>query len=449
MKISQFCVSISEEYYNYIIHSSNYFDKINSTYLLKIDNDMFIILEKVVYDITMFHLNQLNIPFDNNIHFIEFGINNIYEPNFKLNQYIDQNEDVCCPLFSSIFYLTEETEKNDMMIFSNLSENNYLYKEFDDIELCIAVPKKSRQFVFDGGKYYYSSKLLENKVLTVNVWNKYPNKRIYFDKTSFNNIMFKNTNNIIYNKPELFSLNDNLLTIEKVDMIPQTIYAKDIISDDFLEEIIYDGVIDEKQNHIYNKLMELNKDNESIIKFKKNIIRINIRELKYIQRPIIQNKFQKEICDWIICESEQYANNINWKELTNGIKIIDIENVMRIFYYILNSFNDIANTISTYYSITTDDYIFNIENSFICKIIPDSNDTVNDLFYNTESYDIMINIALNDDYDNGGKLFSDGIITSLSKGDMIIFNGNTKYTELKITKGIKYILIIYINVIKN
>ena len=55
---------------------------------------------------------------------------------------------------------------------------------------------------------------------------------------------------------------------------------------------------------------------------------------------------------------------------------------------------------------------------------------------------------MNDDFEKGGKLFDDGIITYLKKGDMILFNGKTKSKNLNIENGIQYILIAHININK-
>jgi len=79
--------------------------------------------------------------------------------------------------------------------------------------------------------------------------------------------------------------------------------------------------------------------------------------------------------------------------------------------------------------------------------IKSDDDTIK-LFYDSHEYDIISNIALNDDFEGGGKLFEDGITNFSNKGDMIIYNGNTKSRELHITNGLKYILVSYINISK-
>jgi hypothetical protein len=461
--IKKYNLLIKQENIEFIQKSADYFDEINSTYLLKIKNEEFNILEKVVYDIALYHLSQLNIDFDINTHFVEFGVHNKGTHNFKTNTSLSNGSQIT-PFFSSILYLTENNEPDDNMVFTNINLENYIYKEFgDDISLYMSFPKKGQQVIFDGGSYYHASNLLNNITLSVNIWNIFPYRITYFDNTIFNYLMYSETKDEIFNDPKniINRAMDSLITAEiDYTSIPM-IGTSDLITDDFLETAIYEKVVNDNERKIYENLIKLITDNHSIVLFKRIVYkdseikepmsqRINIKESKFIQRLIFQNKFQKEICNWIISESERYAINIeNWKDEKNK-KILQLENIPSIFSFILDSFIETTNTICNGYTIDFDQHIFNIENIYISKMEGNPNDELEktELFYESYENDIIINILLNDDFEKGGKLFDDGITTYLKKGDMLLFNSRTKSKNLNIVNGLQYILVAYININK-
>ena len=463
--IKKYNLLIKQEYIEFIHKSADYFDEINSTYLLKIKNEEFNILEKVVYDIALYHLSQLNIEFDTNTHFVEFGVHNKGTHNFKTNTSRSNVGDEITPFFSSLLYVTENNEPYDNMVFTNINLEKYIYKEFgDDISLYMSFPKKGQQVIFDGGNYYHASNLLNNTTLSVNIWNIFPCRISYFDMTIFNYLLYTEKKGEIFNNPKniINRTMDSLITPEiDYTSIPM-IGTSDIITDDFLESAIYEKVVNDNERNIYENLIKLITDKHSIVLFKRivdkdlHIIetipqRINIEESKFIQRLIFKNKFQKEICNWIISECERYAVNIEtWKNEYNT-KVLQIEKISSIFSFILDSFIETCKTICNGYTIDFDEHIFNIENIYVSKMEGNANDKLDnnlELFYDSYENDIILNILLNDDFEKGGKLFDDGITTYLNKGDMILFNGKTKSKQLNIDTGLQYFLVAYININK-
>jgi hypothetical protein len=461
--IKKYNLSIKKENIDFIQKSADYFDEINTTYLLKINNEEFNILEKVVYDIAVYHLLQLNIEFDINTHFIEFGVHNKGTHNFKINTSMSNGNQIT-PFFSSILYLTENDEPNDNMVFTNINLEKYIYKEFgDDIDLYMSFPKKCQQIIFDGGSYYYASNLLNNITLSVNIWNIFPYRVTYFDINIFNYLMYTEKKEEIFNDPKnIIKKNMDSLIAPEIDYtsIP-IIGTSELITDDFLETAIYEKVVNDNERKIYENLIKLITVKHSIVLFKRIVYkdldiietisqRINIEESKFIQRLIFQNKFQKDVCNWIISECERYAINIeNWKYEYNT-RILQIENIPSIFSFILDSFIDTSKTICNGYTIDFDEHIFNIENIYVSKMESNTNDKLDspELFYDSYENDIILNILLNDDFEKGGKLFDDGITTYLKKGDMILFNGKTKSKNLNISAGLQYFLVAYININK-
>jgi predicted 2-oxoglutarate/Fe(II)-dependent dioxygenase YbiX len=58
------------------------------------------------------------------------------------------------------------------------------------------------------------------------------------------------------------------------------------------------------------------------------------------------------------------------------------------------------------------------------------------------------NILLSDqkDFEGGGTYFEDGITTFLEQGDMLIHSGRTKHSGKSITKGVRYVLVGFLDI---
>jgi hypothetical protein len=196
------------------------------------------------------------------------------------------------------------------------------------------------------------------------------------------------------------------------------------------------GMIDEDSSHKYkiklfgkpNKIMD-----EEIIKINRiaeeqNKINIFL-QTRLVQRFVYDGIYSKNVCDWIIIESKEYASKNNgW----NMDSYISIDKISSIFNFCLFSFNDIFNKIVKSYCLT-DSVKFSILDIFIAKNCADLN--------NDKSI-INIIIPLNDfEYDSEGICFDDGITTFLKQGDLIVYSSkNTKVSNNK--KG--YMLIAFV-----
>jgi len=469
--LTKYKTSIKDEYIDTIVNSIHYFNQINKTYILKNDLKQFTILEKVVYDIASYHLKNIHIK-SGDSHYIEFGIHNKGDNIFKTDKSF-VNGTAIIPIFSSMLHLTEKNKDTDVIVYTNIDNEKYMYKDFsDDISLYLLFPEKCSQIVFDAANYYYSSNITDNIVLSINIWDRLPEMVTYFD-INFISLCVSNSKSSIsctedsdlhqfsFNM-QIYKITDEVVSINNDNINIPTIFTS--IEYEFLEKILYNKIKNNCENDIYEKLIKLNSTKSSIVLFKRkinNVVvnneeveqkmnRININEEKFIQRPIIMNKFQNELCNWIISESERYSENIGkWKINCDNTKTIQIENIQPIFSFILDSFDGIVNNICDYYSLNKNEHIFHIENIYISKIDTSYDQLCTDkLFYDKYENDIIVNILLNDEFKDGGKLFNDNITNHLHKGDMIIFNGNTKSKDLNVSSGIKYILVGYINISK-
>jgi hypothetical protein len=178
------------------------------------------------------------------------------------------------------------------------------------------------------------------------------------------------------------------------------------------------------------------------------------------KKTSVTNFLDKQLCDKIIdeCELFSYENNGStdghayfWtKENENGhlehpttdLNIRDVTSLTDIFYELCCRIFD---KIKVIYSMSNN-IVFKVFNSFVVKY---EYNKKNDLEMHTDGGDITANILLSDplDFEGGGTLFEDdGSIYKSGKGGLIIHNSNSTHSGLKITKGKRYVLVIFIEV---
>jgi len=172
--------------------------------------------------------------------------------------------------------------------------------------------------------------------------------------------------------------------------------------------------------------------------------RINLNEYKFLQRMIIEKKYEKKICEWIIenfeiyeKDNEEWINNnyfINSKIKEKNIFLI--EKIENIFPFILESFGKtIDDIIKCYY--LNDKYIYKITEIFLEKYEEPNQENI----YYTNS-DITINILIKNDNSNKEFIsFSDGINSNIEIGDMIIYSSKTRHYKIKTNNNPMYILV--------
>ena len=169
---------------------------------------------------------------------------------------------------------------------------------------------------------------------------------------------------------------------------------------------------------------------------------------RFIQRFIYNKIFSKNVCDWIIFESEEYAkNNGGWttrRHENYPTTDIPIEKIPDVFSFVLNSFNDIFNKIKKSYCFT-EEVLFNIKDLFIVKY---DEATQNKLDLHQDGSFLSINILLSDtkDFEGGGTYFNDGLTSFLEQGDLLVHSGKVEHSGLTITKGTRYIMVSFVNI---
>lgn len=167
------------------------------------------------------------------------------------------------------------------------------------------------------------------------------------------------------------------------------------------------------------------------------------------QKFRIDNFYQKDMCKWLIAESEKYAAaNGGWtKKRHNKYPTTDIpvNRVQTIFGFLLISIETILQRIKHFYQLG--EINFNINDMFVVKY--NENDQT-ELEPHKDGSFISFNIMLSDssEYNGGGTHFKDDDkIYFLERGDLIIHSSRLEHSGMKITKGTRYILVGFIDII--
>ena len=454
-------------------------------FLLDTSKTNFELIEKVVYEIAMFHFERLNINFHPNEHFIEFWFKNSIFKN--IDNYVDNinsfhydcdenerklNNKQFKPLLSCVNYFND----NDFpLLLTEIDLEDYKFKKFENkTNIQIIFPKKNKQFTFDGTKYHGVidifnknnddiDTVFERYMLAINLWNKKPLNIDYY----------KNTNSAEFCKE------DKIVTIESNNVIKELVLEKNVLDFGFYEKMLYDKnnfTIPQEISELVNN--EFNEFNNFKITYKKcddsltekkynfsnmvkdiNILntidnsnnKIDIQDVLYnrfIQRFSYNKLFSKNVCEWLIFESEQYAkNNSGWttrRHESYPTTDIPVEKIKSIFNFVLFSFSDIFNKIKKSYCFT-EEVSFNIKDLFIVKY---DEQMQNKLDLHHDGSFLSINILLSDtkDFEGGGTYFNDGLTVFLEQGDVLVHSGKVKHSGLPITKGTRYIMVAFVTI---
>jgi hypothetical protein len=430
------------------------------SYILKTKKRKFCILEKFLHDVMDFHCQRLN--YNINEHYTEFWFNRFHNNNNihidgddylrNINKVESENK----PVFTCLIYMTDSKIPT---IITNLSKTDYNNVTVNH-KIAISFPKKFKTICFEGGKYFHGNYNIFNKtnyndvnenryVIVVNLWKKKPTFVPFFDNRIVEYMLFCNLqlpigNNYIKNTSnKILNLHKNINNIKIYN-------SSGIFNSDFFNKLINYKLYD---NVFKNYSVLLNEIDRDLLLYDLFLFDINdIQEvlIKYVQRIVIKNVYNNIVCNWIINECENYSKNNNgWTTTrhvdypTTDLPIYKIDNIHN---YIKSTYGDIYNYIKEAYCLG-DFNIYNIYDSFVVKY---KHDDQNYLDWHCDASTISINILLNDnlEFTGGGTRFKDGITIIPNQGDMIIHNSKSIHCGCKIHSGIRYVLVLFINIYK-
>jgi hypothetical protein len=464
-------ISLVNENRNVSKSISDYF-KIHHplSYLLNTNKSDFSIIEKIVYEIAEFHYNRLNMEFDNTKH-VEFWLKNNTEVNnfhFDCDEY-DKNTNLpdilSTPLLSCVVYFND----NDIpTVITNVNqESKNLQKYTENNTIVLSFPKYLKHITFDGGNNCHgTTKLFETNetryMLAINLWDKKPSYVPYFDYSIIIYMLYSDTRNFfiksnISDKIEMTNITkdekiiDVRLDIKNTKSI--TLENHEIINPNFFEDICCNNIKYDSLKKIGEMIKEDLKDFDTFVfefpektqnvqinrnvRFNEEIYIFDTKLDKFKQRIIITNMYSAIVCDWIVREYEKYIESNDTKDL-----IVCVEKLQNVFSFVVETFSSILEKITKSYSLNETEFHYNILDVIIVK----NNSNYVECY--DKSYDLKVNIALNDDFEGGGFYFEDEITHFLEKSSMIIHNSKTKHSINEIKKGTQYVFQMYIQFMK-
>ena len=480
-------------------HFSQIIDIIKNTnkqlYILDTSKPTFSLVEKYVYDVANFHFSRLGL--DINDKFVEFWFKgNIVMENhiiLGINQFHvdcdeverEKNNVFCKPLLSCVSYFNK---CNFPTIITEVGIDDYKFKEFNHKNnINIVFPEERKQVTFDGTNFHgvlnifnesNNDSVIDRLMFAINLWDKKPLNVPFFDincsTTTFTKepVLFSMSSNstsmsdfkLIKNKEKIFNYNfyESMLYNKNKFVMPDAIVscvkeiydslseqdpfsANFLITDDFDEkEIIFSDK--KKVFDKFNSQINLINGVESFTNQQKDIF-----YNRFIQRFTYNSIFSKNVCEWLIAESENYAkSNGGWttqRHRNYPTTDLPVEKVTSIFGFTLFSFNTIFDMIKKSYCLP--DYLtFNISDLFVVKY---DSDMQNSLEMHHDGSFFSMNILLSDtnDFEGGGTYFNDGITAYLNQGDLLVHSGKVKHSGLPITKGNRFVLIAFVNILIN
>jgi hypothetical protein len=435
---------------NILINLCKYQEK-GATFLLNKNKNS--IIEILIKNIVDYHLKRLNI--ENEI-FVEFffkkyinsDINSFHIDCDEYDRCINKSLNYNTPFLSCITYLNDNN--TNPTVITELDKEKYESKLFDnDSKLYISLPKKMKHIAFEGGKYYHgeSKLILEESIrniLVINLWNIKPLNVPMFDFEYFIYKYSMNENK----KIELFDVKDNIFTLHSASN--KLVIKIDLLNSKIFENLLYK---DKSNLFIIKDTIDKYNDYDSIVLKHEpmdELLLIDTSLEKFKQRFIIKKHFTKDICDWIIQESEDYAlNHDGWtsnRHINYPTTDLPAELITSVFSFLFISFkNTICSEIIKKYELS-EHYTFEISDAFIVKY--DVNNQKMLEMHNDEA-SITSNILLSNtsEFTGGGTYFEEDDITiKLEQGDMILHSGNARHSGLEITQGKRYVLVFFINI---
>lgn len=412
-------------------------------------------LHNFITFIATFNISKINKNLDDFIIEFYFGTPLDCKTNFMKNK-------TMFPSLSSITLLdnfkSQSTENKDCLdsyFFTDINFESYKYKKYRKQEkgkkVVMTQINKNMHIIYNSqcANIFIGKK--SPLVLFVNLWDK--------------NACFSEKNELI----SIFDVKLSIDNLQITEVTKQQIELNNNLSNEFYENILYKNNMDS----IKFLLMVFKEHNSEIIEFT-DIYDISIEETKklknkygdvindvldvnksyikhnrFYQRFIKEKLLSNEICNWILNETEIFVNKYGW-DIDNfkNYPTLDLKlyKLTKIHDYFLNyELAKIMKYIEKSYCLPSETR-FDITDLTILKY---SNELQNYLDSHVDSSFITFNIALNNitEYDGGGTYFDDGLTVKIDKGDMLIHCGKVVHRGLTINKGVRYILVGFINIV--
>jgi len=405
-KLSVYDISFNDENTNMYLSAmcNECISSINvfQAYILNKNSKNIDFIEKIVYDLSKFHLDSLNKDIQDENITIEFWFKaNI---TYKRDIHIDGDDNgiihrgfSSSPLCSILVYLNDNENPT---LLTNIDNESYKYKNITNKELYFIFPKKLKSIIFDGSYYHSEIEIfdkcdnIDRNILVIDIWEDYV--PLFLDN-------YKSK----YSTPEI--TDGSIITIVPdhiVNKIPITNYNLD---DNFFLELLYknnlnickifrdsmsyfshDGETKILNKNFYNGYIHIH---NPFVPMKPTIKRMHEPSYISLYDTNTWNQHISITRDFISKDIKKYI-------LTNFKKYGDLDISEDLFNYIIkNVASDVCNKIKSTYSFIDEQYKIIIQNiSLSQKITTNENNTIissiclyDDFLFKKDDNEIIVN----------------------------------------------------------
>jgi hypothetical protein len=237
-----------EKYMMYYINECVLTTQTYSAFILDKTKLVMDIVEKLVFDLSKFYLNQTNDDIMSDNIYIEFWFKSICTYSKALHtdgddESLKYRKISRSPNMSILLYLNDN---DNPTLITNINEEAYKFKQLsnENKNICIVFPKKMRSIVFDGNYFHSEVNLFtewndlsnERNMLVIDIWKNYKpiNLPLYIcDKY----------------KEYTYDVNAPFLNVKHKQVLKKITVDDSIINDDFFFNILY-----KKDTTQYSKL---------------------------------------------------------------------------------------------------------------------------------------------------------------------------------------------------
>jgi hypothetical protein len=392
-------------------------------------------LERFIFESIKFNNSSKNETLFTN-YFIEFYCFN--DESNKLSIEYDKNEKNY-PLTSIVTILYDNSSP---FITTNIDVESYKYKEFpEESTIPIFITEKNIIFSFNSSFFHGIINTKTNKkYLKINVWDKEPKHVNYYINNS--------------------TVSNNDFEFETV--IDYPVLRECLIKTNIFESILYNNNFDDFSSILskydiqtftkidinigslsnYSKLLD--KHGDSFKDFLPFYTDSKIDENnRFYRNKLYNNILSRDVCYWIINEVEKQK----WisKKYKNYGEYVNLDNVPSVLSFILYSLTFWISQFKKDYNFDKIDIHTDVSDIFVTKI-----DNKSVIKSNIDDSFLTVILQLNDklDFTNGDIVFENNEIIKMNQCDMFVHNGKSLKCCEKTDDGIKYLLVIMINIKK-
>lgn len=455
--------NITHDIDNFIIINELNENKWDNTFLLDLTRQNYSLIEKIVYDITLFHAERLSIPIGTL--FAEFWWKLEADTDcfhYDCDEYLKKTTGTYIhPLLSTITYFNDH---DCPTVITQIDREIYKYKDFDKQNtITISFPRIGKHITFDSKYYHGISNVFAHSetcnkpryILAINIWERQPECVDWYPINSKDNcdtsiVIEKHSEEIeqVYVTPEHLNFDlferltykheNNLFTVFEE-------YIKDKSGSTF--QFIRDDDIDKRilENSLKTKYGDIIDDINALLK-KAEPIKYN----RFLQRFQYSGIYTPDTCRWIISECEKYAlQNGGWttrRHVSYPTTDLPVELIGSVFGFILETFKTITSKIMKSYCLDENTIKLDYTDVFIVKYEYSAQEY---LEMHCDGSFISFQILLSNitDFEGGGTYFDDGLIMKPDQGGLVIHSSHIKHSGLPITSGIRYVLVGFVNLV--